>query len=93
MSTKLDPRDLPLPASPTLPIGLDPEVDFGNNLPNDHPAWARDVLSLSQRFRTMLARIEPVAIRVLTFWDHQVRSVAVCGRRLAVDASGCYRLE
>lgn len=93
MSTKVDPREIPLPASPTLSVGLDPEVDFGNNLPNDHPAWARDVLSLSQRFRAMLAEIKPAVIRVLTFWDHQVRSIHVGGRRLAVDASGSYRLE
>jgi len=80
-------------ASAALPIGLDPDAEVGNNLPADHPAWAKDVLSLSARFRAMLSRIKPAVIRVLTYWDHHVRSIVVGGRRMAVDASGCYRLE
>jgi hypothetical protein len=79
--------------SSALAIGLDSDVDIGNNLPGDHPAWAKDVVSLSARFRAMALQIKPLVIRVLNFWDHQLRSIVVGGRRLGVDASGCYRME
>jgi hypothetical protein len=77
----------------TLPIGLDPEADIGNNLPSDHPAWAKDVVSLSQRFRAEIAQIKPMLVRVFTFWDQQIRSITIGGRRMMVDASGCYKME
>jgi hypothetical protein len=106
MSVLVDPREsggLPIapgvpsaePAwiTPSLPIGLDPDEDGGHKLPADHPAWAKDVLSLSARFRGFIAQVKPAAIRVLTFWDHRIRSIMVGGRRLSVDASGCYRME
>jgi hypothetical protein len=106
MSALVDPRESGgLPIAPGVPsaelasvtpaaaIGLDPDAEMGNNLPGDHPAWSKDVLSLSARFRVLIAQIKPVVIRVLTFWDHRVRSIMVCGRRLGVDASGCYRME
>ena len=62
-------------------------------LPRDHPAWQRDVLAVSSRVRAILAQLRPVAVRVLTFWDHVVRSVRIGGRSIEVDPSGCYRLR
>ena len=82
---------LPAPGPP--PISLDPELETGHHLPHDHPAWMRDTVSVSHRMRALLARLRPVAIRVATFWDHRVPSIAIAGHRLAVDAAGCYRLE
>jgi hypothetical protein len=61
-------------------------------LPRDHPAWQRDVLSISARIRAIVAQLRPLTVRVLTFWDHTLRSVSINGRRLEVDPSGCYRL-
>jgi hypothetical protein len=85
------PPALALP--PPLAVALDPDVEVANHLPSDHPPWAKDTLSLSQRVRELLARLRPVAVKVLTFWDHRVRSIFVGERRLSVDASGSYRLE
>jgi hypothetical protein len=85
------PPALALP--PPLAIALDPDVEVATNLPSDHPPWAKDALSLSQRARALLARVRPIAVKVLTFWDHRVRSIFVGGRTVSVDASGSYRLE
>jgi len=82
-----------LPPPPPLPIALDPDVEVSNQLPPDHPPWAKDTLSISLRARALLARIRPIVIRVMTYWDHHVRSIFVGGRRLSVDGSGSYRLE
>jgi hypothetical protein len=81
------------PVPLALPVALDPDVEIGNDLPSDHPAWTKDALSLSQRARALLTKLRPVVIRVLSFWDHRVRSILVGGRTLSVDASGSYRLE
>jgi hypothetical protein len=84
-------------AIPTLPIAPPQVADGGAempaSLPRDHPAWQRDVLSVSSRMRAILLQLRPIAVRVLTFWDHAMRSVAVGGRRVEVDPSGCYRLR
>lgn len=82
---------LPVPGG--LPVSLDPDERSGNDLPSDHPAWAKDTLSLSQRARAAFARLKPIALRVMTFWDHRVRSIVIGGRRLSVDVSGSYRLD
>ena len=58
----------------------------------DRPEWTRDALTLSRRAREYIARLRPVALKVLTFWDHVTRSVAIEGARLSIDASGSYRL-
>ena len=68
------------------------DAEMPATLPRDHPAWQRDVLAVSSRVRAILAQLRPIAVRVLTFWDHAVRSTSVRGRRLEVDPSGCYRL-
>jgi hypothetical protein len=62
-------------------------------LPRDHPKWARDAVTISQRGRELIARLRPIAVRILTFWDHRVRSVQVGFGRVCIDPSGSYRLE
>lgn len=62
-------------------------------LPRDHPAWQRDMLVVSARVRAILTSLQPVAIRVRTFWDHAVRTLIVRGRRIEVGPSGCYRVR
>jgi len=62
-------------------------------LPREHPKWVKDALAVSQRARALIARLRPVMVRVLTFWDHHVRSTAIAGRELSIDASGSYHLE
>jgi len=72
------------------PLALDAEMEL---LPRGHPKWVRDGISISQRAREIVARLRPIAIRVLRFWDHRVRSILVAGRRVSVDPSGSYRAE
>jgi hypothetical protein len=62
-------------------------------LPRDHPKWARDAVTVSQRAREIIARLGPVAIKIRSFWDHRVRSVFIDGHRVCVDPSGSYRVE
>jgi len=68
------------------------ESDFDTTLlPRDHPKWAKDALSVSSRAKELIARLKPIAVRVLGFWDHRVRSAVVAGLRVAIDPSGSYR--
>jgi len=60
-------------------------------LPHDHPKWVKDTLTVSQRARDIIARLQPVVINILTFWDHRIRSIAIGDIRLTIDASGGYR--
>ncbi len=62
-------------------------------LPRDHPKWARDAVTLSQRARELIARLRPVVVKILTFWDHRVRSAWIGGSRVCIDPSGSYRIE
>lgn len=62
-------------------------------LPREHPRWVKDALAVSQRARQIIARLKPVVVRVFTFWDHQVRGIAIGGRELSVDISGSYRID
>jgi hypothetical protein len=84
------------------PVGLDavPRVradidapDLAPALPNDHPAWQRDVLSISTRARSLMAALRPLVVKVLTFWDHRFGDILIGSRALGVDASGSYRLR
>jgi hypothetical protein len=61
-------------------------------LPHDHPRWVKDAVAVSRAAREVVARLRPIAIRVLTIWDHRLRTAAVEGCRIQVDASGSYRL-
>jgi len=85
------PQNAPIAAEQAiLPIA---EADAEQSLlPRDHPKWARDAVTLSQRAREIIAALRPVALKVLTFWDHRVRSVFIGGRRVSIDPSGSYRL-
>jgi len=62
-------------------------------LPRDHPKWVKDALTVSTRARELIARLKPVAVRILGFWDHRVRAAVVAGMRIAIDPSGSYRAE
>ena len=64
-------------------VGVDAELLA--SLPRDHPAWQRDVLAVSSRVRAVLADLRPVVVRVLSFWDHLVRGIAVGERYIEVD--------
>jgi len=73
-----------------------PDVDaqeITSTLPRDHPAWQRDIISISHRARALIAALRPITVRVLTFWDHHVREIAFGSRSLSVDPSGSYRLR
>lgn len=74
------------PALPDIELETPP-------LPRDHPQWMRDSLAVSARCRGLFARIKPIVVRVLTFWDHQVRSILIAGRQVSVDPSGCYKID
>ncbi|MBV9232988.1 MAG: hypothetical protein JO030_03005 [Candidatus Eremiobacteraeota bacterium] len=62
-------------------------------LPQDHPRWVKDAVAVSQRARELIAKLRPIVIRVLSFWDHQIRSIVVGDRRVSVDVSGCYHAD
>lgn len=62
-------------------------------LPRDHPKWARDAVTLSQRAREIILLLRPVVVKILTFWDHRVRSAWIGGSRVCIDPSGSYRVE
>jgi hypothetical protein len=88
----LDPASVTLAPPSLAPVQFaDGAFDVPTSLPRDHPAWQRDVLAVSARVRAVLTRMRPVAVRVLTFWDHAVRRITIGGRHLEVDPSGCYR--
>ncbi len=81
-------------AAALQPVSLESDDRWGGHcLPNDHPAWMKDTISISQRARALLARIKPVVIRVIGAWEHRVRSILVGSRRVSVDTSGSYRLD
>lgn len=97
MQTRLEPESthplLPLEAASMHYAAL-PDVEIETPyLPHDHPAWIRDAVALSIRARELLAKLKPVAVKILTFWDHAIRSITVGNRRLTIDASGSYRLD
>lgn len=75
-----------------LPLLFDDDLETPP-LPREHPKWVKDAAAVSQRARQLIAKLRPVVVRVLTFWDHHVRSLAVGGRRLSIDVSGSYRVE
>jgi len=62
-------------------------------LPHDHPRWVKDAVAVSQRAREIIAKLRPVVIAVLSFWDHRIRSITIGDRRVDVDVSGCYRVS
>ena len=47
----------------------------------------------AQAVPALLARVKPAFITVIAAWQHRVRTLAIGGRRVAVDATGCYRVD
>ena len=80
------------PSHAVLPLLPEDELETPP-LPREHPRWVKDALAVSQRARQLIARLKPVVVRVLTFWDHHVRGMTVAGRELHVDISGSYRID
>jgi hypothetical protein len=71
-----------------------PDAEFDTSLlPRDHPQWVKDALSVSNRARELLAQLKPVVVRILTFWDHRVRSALIGDSRVSIDPSGSYRVD
>lgn len=97
MQTRVEPENAhaPLPPGPAaVQYAALPDVEIETPyLPHDHPAWVRDAVALSMRARELLAKLKPVAVKILTFWDHAVRSIVVANRRLTIDPSGSYRID
>jgi hypothetical protein len=62
-------------------------------LPREHPKWVKDALAISHRARKLAFQLKPIAVSVLTFWEHRYHKLLVHGRTLCVDASGSYRME
>ncbi|MDE2483418.1 MAG: hypothetical protein KGN02_14670 [bacterium] len=79
-------------SAPVVPAIPEAEME-SSLLPRDHPPWVKDALTVSQRAREAIARLKPVVIRILTFWDHRWRARIVGGSRVSIDASGSYRVE
>ncbi len=75
-----------------VPVVAEAELET-TLLPNDQPRWVKDAVAVSQRAREIIARLRPAAVHVLSFWDHRIRAIVVGERRIAVDASGCYRTD
>lgn len=69
---------------------LDAEAE---SLSRDRAKRTGDAISISHKARELVARLRPVVVRVVRFWDHQMRSILVAGRRVYVDPSGSYRVE
>lgn len=87
------PESTSLATGPVHAVLPDLESDPLDALPRDHPAWQRDMLAVSARMRAMLATLRPVAVRVLTFWDHARSTLRLGTHTLDVDLAGCYRLR
>lgn len=78
--------------APVLALLPDDELETPP-LPREFPKWTKDALAVSQRARQIIATLRPAIVRVLTFWDHHIRSAIVGGRELQVDVSGSYRID
>ncbi len=79
-------------AEPVVPAAADVELG-SDSLPHEHPRWVKDSLAVSQRARALIARLRPIAIRILTFWDHRIRSAFIGGVHIRIDPSGSYRID
>lgn len=88
---RTDASRLSLSGTPPARSAADEELTPRVILPIDHPAWRKDSVGLSQRAKMFLAKITPILVRVLTFWDHRITSLDVDGRHVEIDPSGSYR--
>jgi hypothetical protein len=88
-----DPNQFAVPGFLLMTAETDGTSDVPSSIPRDHPAWQRDLLAVSARVRAMIPHLASVTVRVLTFWDHVVRSARVGRRTIEIDPSGCYRVR
>jgi hypothetical protein len=79
-------------SDPIVPAVAEAELET-TGLPHDHPSWVRDAIAVSARARELVARLKPAFVRVMSIWDHRLRSIVVGDRRVRVDPSGCYRAD
>jgi hypothetical protein len=79
-------------SQPVVPRIAEAEMETAL-LPHDHPQWMKDALSVSNRARELISQLKPIVIRVLSFWDHRIRSAIVGGSHVTIDPSGSYRAE
>lgn len=88
---------LPVQIGATASEGIAPVLPDGeletSLSPHDRPRWVSDAVAVSQRARELIARLRPVAVRVLSFWDHRMRAIVVGECCVRVDASGSYRID
>jgi hypothetical protein len=82
----------PLAVAPAI-VPIDAEAAGLPALPNDHPQWQRDIVSISARARAIVANARPIVVRALSYWDHRIREVVFGPRILSVDPAGCYRMQ
>jgi hypothetical protein len=75
-----------------VPVVAEAELETAL-LPHDQPRWVKDAVAVSQKARELIAKLRPAAVHVLSFWDHRIRAIVIGDRRVAVDASGCYRID
>jgi hypothetical protein len=81
-------------ASAARPLALaELAIERSDKLPRDHPRQPGDAIALGARARERVGAMPPAPIGVLSFWDHAQHGAPTGKRRLAIDASGSYRLE
>lgn len=73
-------------------VGEGEEIRAPVTLPPGHPAWPRDLLSLTRRARAALAALPRVIVQVLGGWDHPLREALIEGSLVVVEAAGTYRV-
>ncbi len=79
-------------AEPIVPAAAETDADT-SFLPSDHPPWVKDALTVSTKARELLARLRPVVVTILSFWDHGIRSLSIGSARISIDPSGSYRMQ
>jgi hypothetical protein len=80
------------PSEPVVPVVAEADLET-TGLPHDHPRWVRDAIAVSHRARQLLGKLKPVAVAVMSLWDHRLRCIVVGDRRVRVDPSGSYRAD
>ncbi|TAM74073.1 hypothetical protein EPN44_12230 [bacterium] len=73
-------------------VGEGEEIRAAVTLPPGHPAWPRDLLSLTRRARAALAALPQVIVQALSGWDHPLREALIAGSLVVVEAAGTYRV-
>lgn len=84
-------RSRPLRAEAAEGIAESEHLRGGVVLPPGHPAWPRDLVSLTRRARALLATLPRLVVRVWSAWDHARREAIVNGYTVVIDGAGTYR--